>query len=72
MFTDWSAVPLVCDRKTTAKVLGISPRELDRRLANGTMQPAAMPRLGRKWAWSKATLQQYVDGGYRQYARGRR
>ena len=71
MFTDWSQVPLVVDRKTTAKVLGISPRELDRRLAAGTVQPAPMPRLGRKWSWSKATLQKYVDGGYQQYARRR-
>lgn len=71
MFTNWDSVPLVCDRKTTAKVLGISPRELDRRLADGTVQPAPMPRNGRKWSWSKAVLQKYVDGGYQQYGRGR-
>ena len=71
-FTDWSSVPLVCDRKTTAQVLGICLRELDRRLADGTVQPAPMPRIGRKWQWSKATLQKYVDGGYLHYGKGRR
>ncbi len=66
-FTDWSEVPLVCDRKTTAKVLNICLRELDERLKDGTMQPAPMPRLNRKWQWSKAELQRYVDGGYKHF-----
>jgi hypothetical protein len=72
MFTDWASVPLVCDRATTAKVLGISTRAIDRELASGRMVPAPMPRRGKKWLWSKAVLQQYVDGGYQRFQMTRR
>lgn len=75
-FTDWASVPLVCNKATTARVLGISQTSITRALKLGTMQPAPMPRLaGGKWQWSKAVLQSYIDGGYqhmRVRARGRK
>lgn len=71
-FTDWATVPLVCDRETTARVLNTSVRSIDRRLQLGTMQPAPMPRMGRRVLWSKAILQQFVDGGYQKVAVRRR
>lgn len=69
MFTDWASVPLVCGMRDTCKVLNLSRETIQQRLKDGTMQPAPMPRLGRNHQWSKKTLQQYVDGGYRQYNR---
>lgn len=64
-FTDWAAVPLVCNITTTALILNTSRTSINRALKAGTMIPAPMPRLaGGKWQWSKKVLQQYVDGGY--------
>ena len=73
-FTDWDDVPLVCNLKTVCRVLNMSPRWVMEQLKAGTMQPQPMPRLaGGKWQWSKAVLQKYVEGGYRQMpVRGRR
>lgn len=71
-FTDWATVPLVCDKKLTAQVLGISTRSIDRMLKAGTMVPQPMPSDTNRLLWSKAALKQYLDGGYTKYARSRR
>jgi len=67
-FTDFAQVPLVCDLKTTARVLGRSVSSIERDLADNAMTPAPMPRRrgsrGAKWQWSKAALQRYLEGGY--------
>jgi hypothetical protein len=73
LFCNWSDVPLVCNKATTARVLGISQTSITRALKLGTMIPAPMPRLaGGKWQWSKAILQAYVDGGYQHFAARRK
>lgn len=72
-FTEWEVVPLVCDLKTTARVLNTSTSSINRALKAGTMQPRPMPRItGGKWQWSKAVLKSWVDGGYQRIGMSRK
>lgn len=71
-FSEWADVPLVCNKATTARVLNMSLRTLSRELKAGTMQPAPMPGRGSRRVWSKAILQQWVDGGYQKLGARRR
>lgn len=63
----WDDVPLVVvGVANVSPIVGLSVRVIERRLADGTMQPAPMPRRsGERWRWSKTKLQQYVDGPLR-------
>lgn len=72
-FTDWAAVPLVCGVEDAARVLNKGLSTLYRKLEAGEFVPGVMPRNGQEpWRFSKKKLQDYVEGGYANFARLKR
>lgn len=66
-FCNWDEVPLVAGIDDAARVLNRSVASIYRACQAGTMCPAPMPRVGKTapLQWSKAVLQEFVDGkGY--------
>ncbi|MGE3273838.1 MAG: hypothetical protein AB7O67_01915 [Vicinamibacterales bacterium] len=69
-FARWDDVPLVCRIEDTARVLNRSRRSIERDLERGTMNPQPMPRTTKRepLRWSRAVLQEFVEGGYLRFA----